>query len=198
MINGSTIKLKSLQLTVLVFLLSFFFFPWPCTKSFHSRCIGEQQNSPKGKDFYQCVRVVLSLAHSWVIQILKAFCRALSLISCWVRNSKHLLAAEMLCTARAKKWVRGTNENIHPQHCRPWMEDICSLWAFKKHFLVFVLKQTNFVFLVPWLRVCSEDSALADQGSAPWMCSYSQWCFTKCSEGLGCFNNMFSCKMNSK
>lgn len=147
-----------------------------------------------------CERCLLSLAHSWVIQILKAFCRALWLISCWVRNSKHLLAAEMLCTARAKKWVRGTNENIHTQHCRLWMEDICSSWAFKKRFLLLVLKQTHFVFMVPWLCAFSEDedSALAYQSSAPWMCSYSQWCFAKCSEGWGCFNNMFSRKMNSK
>lgn len=143
------------------------------------------------------MRIVISLAQSWFIQILKAFWRALLLISCWVRNSKHLLAAEMLCTARAKKWVRRTNENIHAQHCRLWMGDTCSLWAFWKRFLVFVLKQTHFGFLTPWLCTCSEGSALAYQGSAPWVCSYSLCCFTKCSEGLGCFN-MFSCKINSK
>lgn len=30
------------------------------------------------------------------------------------------------------------------------------------------------------------------------MCSHRQWCFAKCAEGLGCFNNVFSCKVNSK
>lgn len=73
MVNDSIIKLKSLQLTVLVFLLSFFSSPDLVPNPSHFRCVGGQQDSPKGKGFFQCVRIILSLAQSWVIQVLKAF-----------------------------------------------------------------------------------------------------------------------------
>lgn len=141
--------------------------------------------------------VLLSLAHPWVIQILKAFCRALSLISCWVRNSKHLFlqkcSVQPVPRNESEEQMRTSTLSTAGSEWRIFV--LCGL--FKGFFLVFVLKQTHFVFLLPWLCACSEDSALAYQGSAL-MCSCSQWCFAKCSEGLGCFNNIFSCKMNSK
>lgn len=158
--------------------------------------LGNSRTHPKVRAFYQCVRVVpvtcSLLGYPNIKSILQSsmadqlLSKKLEASPC-CRNSLY----SPVPRNESEEQMRTSTLSTADSEWRIFV--LCGL--FLKAFSGTCVKANSFCFQI---SACSEGSALAHQGSAPWMCSYSQWCFPKCSEGLGCFDNMFSCKMNSK